>query len=257
MSALRELQRAVQGYVLGTDGELAKRVAGSPAASAEQRLGIYRDAVRQRFAEVLGEEYPGVHTLLGDDAFARLARAYAAAQPSRQPSIRWFGRHLPRFLADAPPWREQPLLAEMARFEWARSEMIDAADSPVVRVADIAAIAPQRWGAMRPQPIAALRRVQLHYNVPALRSAIERGEPLPAIARADAPRTWLVWRKALAIHWRSIDADEAWALHACAEDASFADLCAGLCDYVGEDAAPLRGATLLKQWASDEVLRAV
>lgn len=257
MSALRELQRAVQSYVLGADGELAKRVAGSAAASAEQRLGIYRHAVRQRFAEVLGEEYPGVHTLLGDDAFARLARAYAEAHPSRQPSIRWFGRHLSRFLTEALPWREQPLLAEMACFEWARSGMIDAADSAVVRIADIAAIAPAQWGAMRPRPVAALRRVQLRYNVPPLRSAIERGEPLPAIACADAPRTWLIWRKVLAIHWRCIDADEAWALDACAADASFADLCAGLCDFAGEAAAPLRAATLLKQWASDEVLRAV
>jgi hypothetical protein len=98
--------------------------------------------------------------------------------------------------------------------------------------------------------------VLLDYNVPAMRSALERGEPPPAL-RAQAPRNWLIWRKGLAIHWRSIEADEAWALDACAREASFAELCAGLCDFTGEAEAPLRAATLLKQWASDEVLQTV
>jgi len=257
MSSLLELQRAVQSYVLGSDASAVRRVTGSAAAGAEERLGIYRDAVRQRFAQVLGEEYPGVHTLLGDTNFARLAHDYAAAHPSQHPSIRWFGRCLPQFLHTTAPWTEQPVLAEMARFEWARSEMIDAADSAVLRVHDIAAIAPQHWAAMRPRPVPALRRVALHFNVPPMCGAIERGEPPPPAVRADHPRDWLVWRKGLAIHWRSIDAGEAWAIAACTGDATFADLCAGLCDFTGEHNAPLRAATLLKQWASDEILSAV
>jgi hypothetical protein len=253
---LRELQREVQAYVLGEHERVAQRVAGSAAGSARQRLEVYAHAVHMRFEEVLAEEFPGVHALLGDAAFARLARDYAAAHPSCNPSIRWFGRHLPRFLGAAAPWTEQPVLAQMACFEWARSEMIDAADSTVVRIADIAAIPPQDWAAMRPRAVPALRRVLLEYNVPAMRSALERGEPPPAL-RAQAPRNWLIWRKGLAIHWRSIEADEAWALDACAREASFAELCAGLCDFTGEAEAPLRAATLLKQWASDEVLQTV
>lgn len=256
MIGLRELQREVQAYVLGEHERVAQRIAGSAAGSARQRLDVYAHGVRMRFEEVLGEEFPGVHTLLGDAAFARLARDYAAAHPSCDPSIRWFGRHLPRFLGAAAPWTEHPVLAQMACFEWARSEMIDAADSTVVRVAEIAARPPQDWAAMRPRLVPALRRVELDYNVPAMCAAIERGEALPAPC-AQAPRAWLIWRKALAVHWRSIDADEAWALDACAREATFAELCAGLCDFTGDAAAPLRAATLLKQWASDEVLRAV
>lgn len=256
VSTLVDLQRGVQAYVLGTDESVAGRVGGSPAGSSRNRLDVYAHAVRMRFEEVLGEEFPGVHTLLGDAAFARLAREYASAHPSRDPSIRWFGRHLPRFLDIVAPWTEQPVLAQMASFEWARSEMIDAADSPVLRVADIAAIPPQDWGAMRPRPVPALRRIVLEFNVPAMCSAIERGEPPPGV-REELPRSWLIWRKGLAIHWRSIDADEAWALDACAGDATFADLCAGLCEFTGEAGAPMRAATLLKQWASDEILRAV
>ena len=257
MSDLLELQRGVQAFVLGDDESIVRRVPGSAAGSARQRLAIYRDAVALRLLDVLGEEYPGVHILLGDEAFARLARGYASAHPSRHPSIRWFGRELPRFLATSAPWTEQPVLAEMACFESARSEMIDAADSPLVGIADIAAIAPQQWGAMCPRPVQAQRRIALLFNVPAISSALERGEPPPAVLSGATARTWLIWRKALAIHWRSVDADEAWALDACEAGMDFAELCEGLCAFTGHAGAPLRAATLLKQWASDDVLQSL
>jgi hypothetical protein len=110
---------------------------------------------------------------------------------------------------------------------------------------------------MRPRPVPALRRVDLLFNVAPVWHAIDRGETPPPLARADAPRTWLLWRRGIAIHWRSIDADEAWALDACAAQATFADLCEGLCARVGEERAPLRAATLLKQWAGDGILRGI
>ena len=140
MPALRNLQQSFQAYVLGERQAPPATVAGTVAASAEDRMRIYSDAIRIRFLEVLGEDYPGLRAMAGDDEFRSLGLAYIAAHTSTHPSIRWFGSHLPSFLTSTAPWRDYPVLGEMARFEWAKNELLDAADSPVVTIEDIAAV---------------------------------------------------------------------------------------------------------------------
>ena len=68
---------------------------------------------------------------------------------------------------------------------------------------------------------------------------------------------WLLWREGIVIRWRSIEPDEAWALQCCADGEDFGAVCAGLRVRIGEEAAALRAATCLKQWASDGILEAV
>ena len=256
MTALRELQRSFQSWVLGDASALPVPVAGTGAVSAETRLGIYADAIRLRFLEVLGQDYPGLHALAGDDEFRRLALAYVAAHPSHHPSIRWFGAHLPAYLRSTAPWRDHPVLGEMAQFEWAKGELLDAADSPVVGVEDIAAIAPDRWAGIRPRIKPAVRRLSLEWNVPSLWKALDGGNAPPP-PRTERAVDWLLWRQDIVVRWRSIESDEAWALRRCDAGADFGSICAGLCERVGEDAAAFRAATYLKQWAVDAVLEAV
>ena len=151
MTALRALQRSFQAWVVGDATALPCAVAGAGAVPAEDRLNVYAEAIRLRFLQALGQDYPGLHGLAGDDQFRSLGLAYVAAHPSHHPSIRWFGGHLPAFLRSTAPWRDHPAFAEMAEFEWAKGELLDAADSPVVGVEDIAAIPPERWAGIRPR----------------------------------------------------------------------------------------------------------
>ena len=257
MSALRELQSGFQAWVLGDDSALPATVAGTGTASAEDRMHVYAEAIRLRFLEVLGQDYPGLHALAGDDRFRTLGLAYVAAHPSHHPSIRWFGRHLPEFLGLTAPWRDRPVLAEMARFEWAKGELLDAADSPVVGVEDIAAIPPERWAGIRPRLKPAVRRLALEWNVPSLWKAIDGDDPPPPPARMERAVDWLLWREDLVVRWRSIESDEAWALGRCEAGETFGAICTGLCERVGEESAAFRAATYLKQWAADSVLEAV
>ena len=257
MTALRELQRGFQGYVIGEAHGPPATVADTGAASAEVRMQVYADAVRLRFLDVLGQDYPGLHALLGDEEFRSLGLAYIAAHPSHHPSIRWFGRHLPEFTGSTAPWRSHPVLGEMARFEWARGALLDAADSPVVGIADIAAVAPERWAGIRPRLKPAVRRLTLEWNVPALRDAVGRGDTPPDPARSEPAVDWLLWRDGLVVRWRSLGSDEAWALQCCDDGEDFGAICVGLGEWVEEDAVALRAATFLKQWATDGVLESI
>ena len=257
MTTLLALQRSFQSYVLGDASALPATVAGTGAVSAEARLNIYADAIRLRFLEVLGQDYSGLHALAGDDEFRSLGLAYVAAHPSHHRSIRWFGAHLPAFARSTAPWRDHPVLGEMAQFEWAKGELLDAADSPVVAVEDIAAIPPDQWAGIRPRLKPAVRRLALEWNVPSLWKALDGGDAPPPPARMESAVDWLLWREGIVVRWRSVEPDEAWALGRCEAGEDFGSICAGLCERVGEDTAAFRAATCLKQWAADGVLEAV
>ena len=257
MPALRNLQQSFQAYVLGERQAPPATVAGTVAASAEDRMRIYSDAIRIRFLEVLGEDYPGLRAMAGDEEFRSLGLAYIAAHASTHPSIRWFGSHLPSFLTSTAPWRDYPVLGEMARFEWAKNELLDAADSPVVTIEDIAAVPAAQWAEMRPRLKPAVRRLSLEWNVSSLWKAIDREDTPPEPVRAERAVDWLLWREDMHIRWRSLEPDEAWALQRCAGGETFGSICVGLCERTGEDAAAFRAATYLKQWAADTVLEAV
>ena len=257
MTTLRQMQRSFQAWVLGDAGTLPATLAGSGEVSAENRLNIYAQAIHLRFLEVLGQDYPGVYGLAGDDQFRSLGLAYVAAHPSHHPSIRWFGSHLSSFLRSTAPWRNHPVLGEMARFEWAKGELLDAADSPVIGVEDIATIPPDRWAGIRPRLKPAVRRLSLQWNVPALWKAIDEGDAPPPPTRLERAVDWLLWREGIVVRWRSVEPDEAWALSQCERGADFGTICTGLCERIGEDSAAFRAATYLKQWAADSVLEAV
>ena len=257
MTTLLDLQRGFQACVLGETDAPPATVAGTGTASAEERMSVYAEAIRLRFLEVLGEDYPGLWELMGDDQFQTLGCAYAAAHPSHYRSIRWFGRRLPEFLRAAAPWRDHPVLGEMALFEWSKSELMDAADSPVVAMDDVAAIPPDRWAGIRPRLKPAVRRLTLEWNVPGLWSAIDRGDAPPPPVRAEQAVDWVLWRDDLRVRWRSVESGEAWALRACADGKDFGAICAGLSERSGADGAALRAATCLKQWTVDGLLEAV
>ena len=143
MSRLRALQQDFQHYVLLPDGRMDNQVGASAQASAQERLGIYANAYRLRLLEALDTDFPGLHTLVGDEEFDRLGRAYIDAHPSQHFSLRWYGHQVAAFLRATPPYADHPVLAEMAQFEWAMSLAFDADDSPLVTVEDMLALPPE------------------------------------------------------------------------------------------------------------------
>ena len=78
-------------------------------SAKEQRkvlFGVYRNAYVARLAEILADDYEQLHAYLGDQAFAKLVKAYIDANPSDQRSARWFGRHLPDFVRESGNLRQ-------------------------------------------------------------------------------------------------------------------------------------------------------
>src|SRR4030042_464526 len=165
LKSLPDLQSAFQGFILANDPAIRNDVVGTAKVDIARRLAIYADAYRLRLIEALDTDYPGLHTMAGDQEFDRLARAYIDAQPSAFRSLRWFGNRLSEFLRATTPYSDYPVYAEMAAFEWAMSDAFDAADSTVAAVDDMAVLPPDVWPGLVFALHASVQRLDLRWNV--------------------------------------------------------------------------------------------
>src|SRR5450755_3058166 len=104
-------------------------VAGDARLPAIARLEIYADMYFVRIHDVLADEYAKTAAALGAAAFHGLVTDYLDACRPEHPSMREVGTRLPAFLAAHPTGTRRPWLAELARLERARLEMVDSADA--------------------------------------------------------------------------------------------------------------------------------
>jgi len=254
---LGRLQHAFQAYVLRREGPIAERVEPGQLADAQRRLAIYHDAYRSRLVEALGTDFEALIAAMGEDEFHSAVRAYVEATPSTFRNVRWYGGKLAAFLRETQPWGRTPWLADLAEFEWALTLAFDAADAPHVRFEDLAALPGDAWGRLGLRLHPSAHMVELRANAPVIRKAVDAGTPLPAPELAATAVTWLIWRKDLSPHFRSLSEPEAWALRAAREGQSFPEICAGLCEWIVPEEAAGAAAGWLRTWVDDQVIAEV
>ena len=107
------------------------------------RLDVYADAYQARLVEVLAGDYGAVRARLGERSFARLARAYVQAHPSRHPNLNRFGARFPAFLRRQ---RTVPRrVVDLARLEQALTLAFDACEFVPLGPDALAALSPAQW----------------------------------------------------------------------------------------------------------------
>lgn len=255
MTTLRELQLRFQDYLIGESEDIEADIVSTENALAEHRLGAYYNAYRIRLIDCLAVDYSALQQYLGREAFEYLALDYLRHYPSRHPSVRWFGRHLPEYLRDLYQGEEREFLQELASYEWAQTLVFDASGSgSLLQLQDMAQVAPEDWPLMTFEFKPAIQWLDLYWNVPPIESAIDNGAAVPAKQRGEFPQRWLLWRRELKTHWRSLEVHEAWALEQAADGASFAAICEGLLEWIDAEQVALVAAGFVKQWVGDQLV---
>ena len=236
--SLRELQSAFWRSITSTrvDRRLLGLVEPSATLVPAARVGVYADAYLSRLREVLAEDFPRLATILGPDRFTELVRDYLTRHPSTNPSVRHLGRDMARYLAermDVPP-----CLADLARLEWARTEVFDAPDSDVLTTDDLRAVPPADWPGLRFAPIPAL--IVLHADWPV--HELWGGADVSQLSAS--PTVIRVWRDPTdAVFHAGTDAGVATALERLLAGEPFAAVCGVLAEVPPLEAA--RHATAL------------
>lgn len=254
MSRLAPTQAAFQNFILTGGPAVRDEVVGSTRVDADTRLRIYADGYRLRLIEALDTDYPGLHAMAGDEEFDRLARAYIEAQPSTYRSLRWYGGGLSEFLRTTEPYSDYSVFAEMAAFEWAMSDAFDAADRDPALVEHMAAVPPEAWPALTFTTHPTVQRLDLRWNVPIVWKAVDAETEPPDLEQNDHPVAWLLWRRDLVTHFRSMNVDEAWAFDALRRGENFATICEGLTEWIDAQHVAAHAAGLLKQWLTDGLI---
>lgn len=245
-AGLADLQSMMQDRLLGGSDAIAFHLAqGGPF------LKVYGNGYGARLHEVMADVFPGVHALIGDDGFARAVEDYTAAHPSRFRSIRWLGRDFPAWLTDAPAWRGQPVVTEMAAYEWALSLAFDAPDRDPLPIEALASVAPEAWAGLTFEFHPALQTLRLSHDVaPFRRAAAEDKDPEAVPPKLEAPGVWAVWRdsETLIVRYRPLAGDEAQGLEAVRGGGDFSALCEIAAETVPPEEVAARAAGFLKDW---------
>lgn len=221
--------------------------------SKHRQFEVYSNAYVLRLAEALRSNYPAVHQLLGDAEFDALALAYIGQYPPTHASIRWFGEFLAAYFQIQSPYTELPVLAELARFEWALRHTIDAADTDVVTVESLQAIAPEHWGSLCFALHPSVSVTEFKWNTPQIWQVLS--SELPPPEPKGLVMNWIVYRQPdLVSAWRSVSDTELAAFQCLVEGGRFSDICEVVAGLVHDDSGALQSAGLLRSWVEQGVI---
>lgn len=214
-------------------------------------LHVYDHAYEARLVEVMGEDFPAVHTLLGDEGFADACSVYVRAHPSHARSIRWLGKNFAAWLRATDPWADVPVVGDMAAFEWALGLAFDAPDGEALAAEALAKVPPEAWPVLTFDLHPSLNVFHLSHDVGLFQQAVARDEdPDAAPEMLGERQTWAAWRDAetLTVRYRVLPADEAAGLDVLRRREEFQTLCQVLAEQGDPEDAALRAAGFLKHW---------
>jgi hypothetical protein len=257
MSELVGLEAQFQEFIMSGQAPIKDSIVSIGPVNVDTRLGIYRDAYKLRLVECLTANFTAVHLYLGTKEFGELCSSYIDAHPSTYRSVRWYGHRLAEFIEGyyKPDYH---FVAELAHFEWAMTLAFDAVDDPILTVEDMAAVSPDDWAGLCFKLRASAQRLNYHWNTIPLWQTLVADEDIPKMLRNEEATPWLLWRTPDYLSkFYSLSAEEVWMLDAVQNNASFADLCEGLCQWVHEEEVAMRAASYLKSWIQKGILASI
>jgi hypothetical protein len=164
-------------------------ITGNARLSPTAQLEVYREQFWLRHVDALAEDFVTIHHVLGHDGFTTLVERYLVEHPPTDFSLRDLGAKLPAFVASHAAYREDTLIVDCARLEWAFVDAFDAADTGPLDPASLARVPEDAWPAARLSFHPAMQRVALSHPTHDYRAAVRRGEDPP---RPPLSPVWVV-----------------------------------------------------------------
>ncbi len=165
---------------LAEHGELAGAtpgvIAGNERLSPVEQLDIYREQFWLRHTGALEEDYTTLVHVLGHEAFHSMCADYIEAFPPDSWSLRDLGAKLPEFLEKTAQFADDPLIIDLARYEWAFVDAFDAPSAPPLDAAAIAAASEDEWSRAKLDLAPSVQLVHARFPVDELRAEVQKGE---------------------------------------------------------------------------------
>ncbi len=207
-----------------------------------------------RLLHVLAEDYPRVAAILGPDAFGAVAHAYVTEHRSVHPSLRWFGRGFSDFLAADAGTAHPAFVQDLARLEWARLTVFDAADVVLLDVETLRRLPPDAWPSLQLRLVPALEILAVAWPVHRIWAVDAAAASAGDWVREDGRLR--VWRQDDRVFQASMDLVERVAMDSVQGGRDFTSMCDALATLVPPGEVASTAAQLVLRWIADGLLRA-
>ncbi len=113
---------------------------------AVERLKIYRNNVILSLRDAVGDTFPVVKRLIGDDCFNAAAVSFVRQNPPEHPSLLFYGETFIEFIATYPACVELTFLSDVALLEWNYIRAFHAENVTLLENSTLDNIAPESLG---------------------------------------------------------------------------------------------------------------
>ena len=118
--------------------------AGDANTEARIRLDIYRNNVIHSLSCAIGDLYPVVKRLIGDDFFNQLAIEFVRAHPPQHSALVFYGQEFIEFVNQHPACESLPYLSDVAQLEYLNHQAFNAIDVEALAPSLLATVAPDQ-----------------------------------------------------------------------------------------------------------------
>jgi hypothetical protein len=162
------------------------------------RLAIHRNNVIATLLDALGDTFPVVQQLVGDEFFRAMAAVFVRRAPPRSRILAHYGHEFPVFIEQFSPADGLLYLADMARLELARVQAYHAADAAALASETLSAalVSGERIGDLRIGLHPSASVFSSSFAVVSLWAAHQDGSDFGAIS-LDRPEEAIVLRDGL------------------------------------------------------------
>lgn len=245
---------------LAGDAELAaacaEHVTGNSRLTPAEQVDIYRRQYWLRHLDSLGEDYPGVRHLLGEEAFDAFLRAYLLAHPPRHKSLRDLGCEIAAFGEGYPfPGAIAAVTREMLRYEHSFVDLFDGKEPPPLDPQKIISMPEDAWERARLVLHPLLVRHALRFAVHRIRLDAKAADAgTIAAPPTEAPATIVLYRDDHLIRFEELDAPGFALLGALMAGEALGPACEAVAAGLDAEAAERFGAQV-GQWFQEWTAR--
>jgi hypothetical protein len=206
-AALAQQQRDLL-HIIFTTKNIAAQAINTPTRGINSTLNSYSLRGLQTYQanaaasaqRSLQTAYPVIAQLIGDDAFAHLARDFWAQHPPTCGDLAQWGGDLSGFIASIPALKTEPYLNDVAKAEWALHTAATAHDG-TTNVASLALLTQHDPEDLTLQLATGTELIHSFYPVASILTAHVYGSPsfeeVGQKLRQNMPEIALVWRQGL------------------------------------------------------------
>lgn len=254
---LASLQQKLINYLVDDDpvvtSTIMDEIKDHGSISRDVRLHIYKNAYQARLKETIDNDHEMLGFFLGDDLFDQMVLGYISAYPSENTSLRHYADKLPLFLTNTSPFKDHPIISELAHFERLLMVAFDAADATRFTRDLLSNTPPEQWPDLVFRFHPSVQIANFHYNSVETWQALKQ-EQSPEMAKEQHSH-WLLWRNNDRLtQFRSLPVQEHKLIIMILNGASFTALCDFLLEEVNEDQASQVALNYLLTWLDDGIL---